>query len=124
MCGAGEGSFLIQLRVQLAWDKAAFTRLTEVMLACCQTYDARERRAPGIGSGADTTPLPRWLAEGFRYVSTFVRDWTTPPAWQQTSVPEQDYYDAASERLHMLAAWFFTEDCPYSDPSGASRRCS
>jgi hypothetical protein len=114
---AGEGSFLLQLRVYLTWDKAAFTRLTQAMLSCCQAYDARERRAAHVGSGADTTPLPRWLAEGFWYVGPFVRDWTTHPAWQERLAPEQGYYDAAYERLDMLAYWFFTGDSPYTDPA-------
>ncbi|HEV2459141.1 MAG TPA: hypothetical protein VGS80_12330 [Ktedonobacterales bacterium] len=113
---AGEGSFLLQLRVQWTWDKAAFTRLTEAMLACCRAYDAHVRRAAGGGYGAAATPLPRWLAEGFGYVSTFVREWTTHPAWAERTAPEQGYYDAAYRRLFMLAEWFFTGNCPYTDP--------
>jgi hypothetical protein len=35
---AGEGSFLLQLRVEMSWDKDAFRRLTEAMRACCQDY--------------------------------------------------------------------------------------
>jgi hypothetical protein len=114
---ADEGSFLLQLRVQLTWDKAAFTRLTEAMLACGQAYDAHARRAAGIGYGADATPLPRWLAEGFWYLGTFVQEWTTHPAWAERTAPEQGYYDAAYVRLFMLAEWFFTGDCPYTDPA-------
>jgi len=45
---AGEGSFLLQLRVHLTWDKAAFTCLTQAMLSCCQAYDAL---APLAGRG-------------------------------------------------------------------------
>ena len=114
---AGEGSFLVQLRVQLTWNKVAFTRLTEAMLACCRAYDAHERHVAGIGYGADATPLPRWLAEGFWYVGWFVRDWTTHPAWAERAALEQDYYDTAYERLFLLAEWFFTGDCPYTDPA-------
>jgi len=114
---AGDGSFLLQLRTAMMWNKAAFTRLTEAMLACCWAHDARERRAERVGVGADTTPLLRWLADGFWYVSWFVRDWTTHPAWAERTAPEQRYYDAAYERLFMLAAWFFDGDCPYTDPA-------
>jgi hypothetical protein len=114
---AGEGSFLLQLRVQLIWDKVAFTRLIESMLACCWAYDAHERRTAGVGHSADTALLPRWLAEGFWYVGWFVRDWTTHPAWAERTAPEQDYYDAAYERLGDLAYWFFSGDSPYTDPA-------
>ena len=116
---ANEGSFLLQLRVNLTWDKAAFTRLTEAMLACCKAYDAVDRRAAGIGSGADTTCLPRWIAEGFWYVSWFVKSWTTHPAWAERTKPEQEYYDRAYERLFDLAFWFFTGDSPYEHPDKA-----
>lgn len=112
----GKDTFLLQLRTDLNWDKAAFTRLTKAMLACCQAYDAQERRAAGVGESADMTPLPRWLADGFWYLDAFVRDWTTHPAWTERTAREQDYYDAAYERLHALAYWFFTGDCPYLDP--------
>lgn len=113
---AHKGSFLLGIRVYLTWDKAAFNRLTQAMLACCRAYDARDRRAAGIGSGADTMCLPRWLADGFWYVGTFVRDWTTHPAWHDTTRLEQDYYNDAYGRLHWLAEWFFTGDCPVTDP--------
>jgi hypothetical protein len=32
---AGEGSFLLQLRIDMYWDKDAFRRLTEAMPVCC-----------------------------------------------------------------------------------------
>jgi hypothetical protein len=35
---AGEGSFLLQLRIEMYWDKDAFRRLTEAMRACCKDY--------------------------------------------------------------------------------------
>lgn len=114
---AGEGSFLLQLRVYLKWDKAAFTQLTQAMLTCCQAYDAHELRAAHIGEGAYQTPLPRWLAEGFWYVPTFVRDWTSHPAWKEYIESEQEYYDRAYERLDRLADWFFTGHCPSMNPA-------
>jgi hypothetical protein len=36
---ANEGSFLLQLRCDLVWDRTAFTRLTGAMLDCCKAYD-------------------------------------------------------------------------------------
>lgn len=40
---AEEGSFLLQLRVDLYWDKAAFDRLTEAMRACCKEYEREQK---------------------------------------------------------------------------------
>lgn len=112
---ADEGTFLLQLRCDMTWDKVAFTRLTEAMLACCQAYDAAEKRAQGIGFNRDETCLPRWLAEGFWWCSTFIREWTTHPAWVKRTRLEQEYFDKAYERLHDLAFWFFTGMSPYTN---------
>lgn len=113
---AEEGTFLLQLRGEMRWDKAAFTRLVEAMLACCRAYDEGETTQLAMwGASGERKRLPRWLAEGFWYSSWFVRDWTTHPAWRERTAWEQDYYDAAYERLHALADWFFSGQCPYSD---------
>jgi hypothetical protein len=111
----GEGSFSSQLRLMLHWDRIAFTRLTEAMLACCQAYDDQGKLAGHSNVADDDTLVPRWLAEGFWYTSSFVRDWTTHPAWAEKTRADQDYYDRAYERLDMLAYWFFTGASPSSD---------
>ena len=113
---ARDGSFLLQLRVELRWDKAAFTRLTEAMRACCQAYDEGNVPAAVLEPSREPQMVPRWLADGYYYLSTFVRDWTTHPAWAKQTAPEQEYYDAAYERLHFLAEWFFSGQCPFRDP--------
>ena len=35
---AGSESFLLQLRIDLLWDKQAFDHLTEAMRLCCKHY--------------------------------------------------------------------------------------
>ncbi len=114
---AGDGSFLLQLRTEMTWDKVAFTRLTEAMLACCRAYDQSDIHPTFFVSPHDTMCLPRWLVDGFWYVSHFVRDWTTHPAWKERTAPGQDYYDRAYDRLFWLAEWFFTGHCPFTDPA-------
>ena len=57
---------------------------------------------------AEEMLLPRWLAEGFWYVSTFVPDHTSHPAWQEQHIREQAYFEKAFHRLESLAYWFFT----------------
>jgi hypothetical protein len=70
-----------------------------------------------MDSAYDKTRLPRWLAEGFWYLSFFVREWTTHPAWKERTAREQDYYDRTYERLQDLAAWFFAGHRLYADPN-------
>ena len=49
---AGDGSFLIQLRVDLHWDRHAFSRLEQAMRRVCGQQDPREQ-------------LDRWLVDGY-----------------------------------------------------------
>jgi hypothetical protein len=91
-------SFLIQLRVDLHWNRQAFARLVDTM----QRYLETER---------DPEHLPRWVAEGFWFLDHFVRDWTSHPNFPRHF--GEDYYEAALERLHDLAYWLFVGESPY-----------
>ena len=96
---AGEGSFLIQLRPDLVWDRAAFSRMTEAMHACAvdlERSDARER----------------WLAEFFWFLSSFVREWSSHPNFPKPF--EATYYEAAYRCLDDLAWWFFRGESSYA----------
>jgi hypothetical protein len=135
---AGEGSFLLQLRIDMYWDKDAFGHLTEAMRACCKDYqysqehlerDLQEQEQLTqeqmedeqfadeyyLHKNEDDTMLPRWLADGFWYLSTFVRDHTSHPAWEQTIACEPEYFSHAYTRLDDLASWFFSGCCPWID---------
>jgi len=85
---AEEGTFLLQIRCDLEWDKEAFTRLVAAM----HTYCEHDR---------ENEMLERWVANGFWFVSTFVRTWTTHPNFPQ--VHSKDYYDRCYGRLEDLA---------------------
>lgn len=100
---AEDGSFLIQIRGDLNWDDAAFVRMSNAMLQCCKASEGRES-------------LERWIAEGFWYVSWFVKDWTTHPAWLNRDPERRPYFEECYERLHDLASWFFTGECSYTAP--------
>lgn len=100
---AEPGSFLLRLRTELEWDQAAFTRLVETMHAYVS--------ATKYG---DT--LERWIAEGFWYLSHFVRDWSQNPDFTRPFPAE--YYEAAYERLHDLAYWLFHDERPYEEDRG------
>ncbi|SBT45424.1 hypothetical protein [Micromonospora auratinigra] len=98
---AEEGSFLLTVRCDLRWDRAAFSRLERAMRAACQAYADRDR-------------LDRWLAEGFFSVATWVRDHTSHPDFPRP-LPES-YYEACLERLWELADWFFRGEHVYLEP--------
>jgi hypothetical protein len=98
---AADGTFLLLIRSDLKWDRATFTRLEQAMRATCAIYQQQEE-------------LPRWLAEGYYYVSHFVADWTSHPNFPRPD-PE-DYYTDCLERLSDLADWFFRGVHNYQEP--------
>lgn len=112
---AEEGSFLLQLRCDMQWDKTAFDRATQAMRRCCQHYEQASVPLQEQNLPADEVLLPRWLADGFWYMATFVPDHTSHPAWEQTIAAEPTYFEKAYDRLEMLAEWFFGGQCPWLD---------
>jgi len=103
---AEEGSLLLKIRCDLAWDVDAFDRLVAAMEACCRAK-VHERL------------VERWIAEGFWYVSWFVKDWTTHPNFPKWRTEE--YYQAAYEYLDGLAFWFFFDEAPWTDDGVQAR---
>lgn len=97
------GSFMLALRCDLRWDKSKFARLTEAMLAFVRARDPAD-------------PIPRWIAEGYWYLDTFVRDWACHPNFPREH--DEAYYEQAFQRLHDLAFWLFTGSSPYQNGSG------
>ncbi len=139
---AEEGTFLLQLRVKLHWDKEAFDRLTEAMFQCCkhfmhnqqdqeqslpvqptlfplseslQQQYAQAQAAQARSMQTKEMLLPRWLAEGFWYVSHFIKYWTSHQAWDKRRALEPEYFNKAYERVYLLASWFFTGEPPWND---------
>ncbi|MFD7022921.1 hypothetical protein [Promicromonospora sukumoe] len=98
---AVEGSFLLRLRVDLVWDRAAFSRLEQAMRLVCEQYEGRE-------------DLPRRMADGFYEVSHIVAEWTSHPSFPRPE-PTQ-YYQDCLERLRDLADWFFRGEHAYQEP--------
>ena len=96
---AADGSFLIQLR-ELHWDKVAFARLVAAMEECCIALN-----------GVDT--VDRWVAEGFWFLSWYVRSWSTHENFPREF--SEDYYERAYGLLSDLAFFFFVGEHPYID---------
>jgi hypothetical protein len=106
---AEDNSFLLQLRCDLYWDKVAFKRLIEAMYTCCKQY------AQPPNSQEREYPLPRWLAEGYWNMDTFVPAHTSHPAWNDIIATEPEYFRNAYRFLHSLASWFFLGSSPWKD---------
>lgn len=97
---AEEGSFLLRLRGDLEWDRAAFTRLEQVMRAACERSQSDEK-------------LDRWVAEGFYEVANWVPSWTSHPNFPK---PAPDaYFEDCIERIGDLANWYFRGWHDYSE---------
>jgi hypothetical protein len=95
---AEDGSFLLQLRVDLHWDRQAFTRLEQAMRRVCAQQEPRHQ-------------LDRWLVEGYWYLSDFVPGHTGHPDFPRPEPAR--YYTAAIRRLRDLQNWFVTGRSPY-----------
>jgi hypothetical protein len=100
---AEDGSFLLQLRVDLVWDRAAFGRLTEAMRLCCEQH-------------TNAVAVERWLTDGYWYLYTFVPGHTLHPSFPRPFAPA--YYERAYQRLWDLAEWFFSGSRPYAHEAG------
>jgi hypothetical protein len=96
-----EGTFLLALYAEYRWDRAAFTRLEQAMRSVAAEYAGRGQ-------------LDRWLAEGYFYMATWVRDHTAHPDFPRPT--PDSYYDACIERLWELADWFFRGYHVYQEP--------
>jgi hypothetical protein len=95
---AGDGSFLLQLRCDLHWDRSAFSRLEQAMRRVCAQQEPREQ-------------LARWLVEGYWYMSVFVPGHISHPDFPRAE--PAGYYQSAVKRLQDLQNWFATGRSPY-----------
>ncbi len=94
-----EGSFLLELRTDLVWNKNKFDVLVDAMQHCAEAQQQED-------------PLERWLAEGFWYYSNFVRDWSSNPNFPRHHSDE--YFEWAYTRLDDLSYHFFRGESPYN----------
>jgi hypothetical protein len=98
--GAEDGSFLLRLRSDLYWDRAAFSRLEQAMRRVCAQQESQQQ-------------LGRWLVEGYWYLSDNVPAHTSHPGFPRPEPAE--YYQAVIKRLWDLQYWFVMGQSPY-DP--------
>jgi hypothetical protein len=97
---AEDGSFLLRLRVNLEWNRKAFSRLVTAMKAYCEGY-------------AQSECVERWLAGGFWYLQLTTKEWTTHPNFPRPH--PSAYYETAYRLIDDLAYWFFMGEHGYKD---------
>jgi len=90
---AEEGSFLLQLRCEAHWDETRFRKLIEAMERCAEAHAGNES-------------IPRWLAEGFWYLDTFVPNQVKHPAFAKEH--DVEFFRERCEDLACAAHRFFT----------------
>ncbi len=95
---AEDNTFLIQLRIDLKWDEMAFSRLIEAMISYCENHSLDKK-------------VDRWIAEGFWYIPTFTRSWSSHQSFPRLFPNE--YYEKSYDLLDELAFWFFTGQSPW-----------
>jgi hypothetical protein len=103
-----EDGFLLNLRTNLEWNKAAFKTLVDAMQHYLENTAPDER-------------IDRRVAEGFWYTETFTKDWISHPSFPRPH--STIYYEAALARLHDLSYWLFFGESPMQsrtlEPFGA-----
>ena len=96
---AEKGSFLILARIERSWNWKAFRRLTSAMYEVADEVKGQ----PSIET---------WIAQGFWYCNTFIRDWTSHPNFPR---PPEGAYQDALRLLDELADFLFFGQSPYAD---------
>ena len=96
---AEEDSFLLLLRCELKWSEDAFKELTTAMYHVASKYQ-------------DAESIPTWIANGFWYCDTWVREWTSHENFPR---PGEDYYHDSLELIRDLAYYLFMSESPYED---------
>ena len=102
---AEPGTFVLRLRCDLEWDWAAFRLLTAAMYDVADAVKGQES-------------LETWIANGFWFCDTWVRDWTSHPNFPR---PDHQRYTEALELFHDLAYFVFYGESPYADDTLRNR---
>lgn len=96
---AEESTFLHTVRCKILWDPEAFRSLTAAM------YD--------VAAEVHGNPtIEKWIAEGFWFCDTWIREWTSHPNFPRACDRE---YEASLELIHDLAWFLFMGESPYQD---------
>lgn len=98
-----QGSFILKLRVDLCWEPQ------HVLTLLKQMYEY-------IISVENAAQLNRKTAGELWFVIHFIQNWSSHEAFRHANPYPDDYYRDVYELLFMLGDWYFTGECPYTNP--------
>ena len=106
---AADGSFLLELRINLNWNHTSFINLLiELNKECKLTKEDLQ--------------LPREIASGVWYISDFIKSWT-----ENENFPKKysaGYYEKSYELIGDLAYFYFNSESPYTSESEIENKIS
>lgn len=82
-----ENSFLIAIRCDLEWSHAKFVKLLNTMNNYCKQKHSSD-------------PLDKEIAQGFWFVSWYIKDWTSHSGFRNANKFHDDYYTHSYELIH------------------------
>lgn len=97
-----ENSFLITIRCDLKWSHTKFVKLINTMRDYCKQKQSND-------------PLDKEIAQGFWFVSWFIKDWTSHPDFRKANKFSEDYFNQSYELIYDLSYWYFMEESIYSE---------
>lgn len=95
-----ENSFLITIRCDLEWSHAKFIKLLNTMRDYCKQKQSRD-------------PLDKEIAQGFWFVTWFIKDWTSHSGFRNGNKFSDDYYTQSYKFIHDLSYWYFMNEPIY-----------
>ena len=97
---AEEGSFLLELRTNLAWNHHSFVKfLLQLEEYCVQNQNEAN--------------LNRAYASEICYISHFVKEWSTHEGFK--SIQSEAYFELAYQLIHDLSYHYFIGESVYND---------
>ncbi|WP_459477435.1 hypothetical protein [Clostridium saccharoperbutylacetonicum] len=95
-----ENSFLITIRCDLEWSHNKFIKFLYTMKDYCKQKQSKD-------------PLDKEIAQGFWFVTWFIKDWTSHQGFRKANKFSDDYYTESYELIHDLSYWYFVEESIY-----------
>ncbi|MDP4177122.1 MAG: hypothetical protein Q8900_02115 [Bacillota bacterium] len=93
-----ENSFILNIRCKIEWKHDSFIKLVRIMRYYCSNRENEEK-------------LDKNIAEGFWFVSWFIKDWTSHENFRKTNKFPDEYFNKAYEIIFDLCYWYFTQEC-------------
>lgn len=93
-------SFLITIRCDLEWSHDKFIKFLSTIRNYCKHRQLSNQ-------------LDKEIAQGFWFISWFIKDWTSHPDFRKANKFSDNYYTESYELIHDLSWWYFMEEPIY-----------